>query len=153
MSENWGKEAADKLRIQGQRRAQEDAVLLAKQKLRLEQGPGLWNEVRQQIQAMCQSLNLEYGEDIASFVPTSHNELRVQLRVSGSGIREMFVGFMPTSALDALTWRFEGATSSRGNGGHCELGIDGDRVTFQQGRLSYTPESIAKEMLDGLLRG
>jgi len=147
MSENWGSDAAIKLRKEVQRKNQEAAVLLEHGKLRQEQAPHLWQEVRQAVKAMCSSLNAEYGEEVAIFQPGQARELNVRLRNPAGGVHELKATFEPSSSPSALTWNTSGHESNVAQSGKYALSIENGKVVFG----GTTPDAIAKKMLDSLL--
>ena len=148
---DWSKKAAKKLRAQGERQAFENLTELHHQKLREEQGAALWREARDHVKTMCANLNLEYGEQVATFRVVQASELEVQLRAPNGKVHQLKAHFSPSSSNDALTWNTSGHRMSETRLGKCELHIEKDVVSFLTGACFYTPESLAEQMLDDLL--
>ena len=148
---DWGKETANKLRANAQVMAQEAAAQLQREKLRNDQGPRLWNEVREHVKAKCASLNREYGDEILTFVVVQNPQLDVRFKASSGKIHELKATFEPSSADNALRWKTSGHRLNESQTGTCSLSITNDTVSFLTGAHPYTPESIAEKMLNDLL--
>ena len=149
---DWGKENANKLRAETQYMAQRAATQLQHEKLRTEQGPRLWNEVREQIKAKCAELNREYGEEILTVMVGKNAELDVRFKAPSGKIHQLKATFEPSSADNALRWKTSGHRMNEDQTGGCELAINGDTVSFLMG-APCTAESIAEKMLESLLLG
>jgi hypothetical protein len=148
MSDNWAATAADKLRKRDEAKIQEDAVLLQKDKLRMEQSPALWEEIRNFVKVKCDELNTHYGDNIAEADLGSPTKLTAHILVDRQR-RTLTASFHPTSSPKALNWYYENKKIIQGSS--YGLAVVGDRVVFQSGMAPSTPESIARQMLDGLL--
>jgi len=148
---DWGKEAANRLRAQNDSQANENAAQLQREKLRQEQGPRLWNEVRDHVKAKCSSLNREFGENVLTFLVVQNAQLAVLFKSASGKVHELKATFEPSSAPNALHWKTTGHRMNETQTGACELFIKNDVVSFLTGAHPYTTESIAEKMLDDLL--
>src|ERR1017187_1099725 len=83
---DWGKETASKLKAEAQSIAQEAAAQLHREKLRNDQGPRLWNEVREHTKAKCANLNREYGEDVLTIMEVQNRNLDVRFKAPSGKI-------------------------------------------------------------------
>jgi hypothetical protein len=151
MPDSWSIEAANKLRKQRDRKLQEEAALIEKIKLRQAKAPELWQELRLMVKSMCDSLNAEYGEEVAAVAMGHPRELAVRLRTPGSGVHELKASFDPTSTGDALKWTTSGHTRNLPQNGKYRLAVEDGKVFFQNSMTPITNETIAIQMLDGLL--
>lgn len=150
---DWGKEAASRLKVQAQAMEQEAAAQLHREKLRNDQGPRLWNEVREHVKAKCAHLNREYGEEVTTFMVVQNRDLDVRFKAPSGKVHELKATFEPSSADNALRWKTSGHRMNESQTGTCELAIKNDVVSFLTGAHPYTAESIAEKMLDDLLLG
>lgn len=148
---DWGKETANKLRAQTEYQAQENAAQLQREKLRQDQGPRLWNEVRDHVKTKCASLNREYGEEVLDFMVVQTPHLDVRFRAPSGKVHRLEATFEPSSANNALRWKTSGHRLNDNQSGTCELAITGDTVSFLTGAHPYTTESVAEKMLEDLL--
>jgi hypothetical protein len=148
---DWSRGAANKLRERVQREDNESAILVEKRKLLDEQGPGLWQQICEDVKKLCKELNADYGQDIAVVEACSVRDLKVELRHAGN-MSELKANFTTSTSPDALKWSYAGPAARMGRGGQYSLYVDAGRVSFQNSVKASTPESIAKEMLDGLLQ-
>jgi len=151
MPDSWSTEAANKLRKQRDRKLQEEAAVLEKIRLRTAKAPELWQELRQTVKSMCESLNAEYGEEIAAVQMVHPRELVVRIKTPGSGVHELKATFEASSAGDALKWVTAGHTRNLPQNGKFRLAVDEGKVMFQSNLAPATVEAIAIQMLDGLL--
>ena len=151
MPDTWSTEAANKLRKQRDRKLQEEAALVEKIKLRQAKAPELWQDLRQTVKSMCDSLNSEYGEEIAALQMAHPRELTVRLRTPAAGVHELKATFDPTSTGDALKWATSGHTRNLPQNGKYRLAVEEGKVFFQSSLTPATNEDIAIQMLDGLL--
>ena len=149
---DWVRDTVSKLRAQADSQAQEAAAQLQREKLRQQQGPILWNEVREHVKTKCASMNHEYGEEILTFMVVQNAQLDVQFKASSGKTHELKATFDPSFADNALRWETSGHRMNEPQTGTCELTIKDDIVSFLTGAHPYTTESIAEKMLDDLLR-
>ena len=152
MEDQWGKKAANQLRSQRENLERGNAAQLHRDKLRHEQGPRLWNEVREHVKSKCASLNLEDGADVLTFMLVQSSTLDVRFKAPSGRTHILTASFEPSSADNALRWKTSGHRMNDGVAGTCELHIKNDVVGFLTGAHPYTPESIAEKMLEDLLR-
>jgi hypothetical protein len=153
MTDNWGAEAANKLRKKQDAKELENSVVLEKSRLRKEQGPALWEEVRRHVKTKCEELNANYGTKIAEVDLKHTAKIIVVLAVNPADRKTITASFEPTSAKNALHWEYENCLSP---GYAYALEVNGDKVFFATGSLllgdgATAPEAIATKMLDGLL--
>jgi hypothetical protein len=148
---SWSTEAANKLRKQRERKEQEDAALLEKIRLRQAKAPELWQELRNIVKGMCDSLNAEYGEEIVLVQMAHPRELNVRIKTPAAGVHELKATFESASSGDALKWVTAGHTRNLPQNGKYRLGIEDGKVFFHISQTPVTPEDIAVQMLDGLL--
>lgn len=148
---DWVKESAAKLRAQNEAQAKESAAQLQREKLRQEQGPRLWNEVREHARVKCAELNRELGEEALTFSVVQNSQLLVQFKAPTGKVHELKATFDPSSADNALHWNTTGHRMNETQNGKCELSIKNDVVSFLTGAHPYTAESIAEKMLTDLL--
>jgi hypothetical protein len=116
-----------------------------------EQGPALWRQVREYVKRECGSLNADYGGDIAVVQEGPTHELHVELRHAGN-ISELNASFDISTSPDALRWSYAGPATRMARGGQYSLRVNAGTVIFQNSLTPSTPESIARQMLDGLLQ-
>jgi hypothetical protein len=147
---DWSREAANKLHKRAERKSSENAALTEKRRLMEEQGPGLWQQLCLQVKKLCDELNADYKEDIATVKASSANDLNVELRHVGN-MSELNVKFTTSTSADALRWSYAGPAARVGRGGQRSLSVDAGRIVFQDTLTPSTLESIATQMLDGLL--
>jgi hypothetical protein len=145
---DWSRNAADKLRRRLERIDNENAALTEKRKLLEEQGPALWQMVCEQVKKLCDDLNADYQEKVAVVQESSAHALHVELRHAGS-MSELNASFNISTGADALKWSFLPPRPAQGT---YALQINAGRVAFQNSMTPSTPESIARQMLDGLLQ-
>lgn len=150
MPDTWSSEAANKLRKQRDRKLQEEAAAMEKVRLRTAKAPELWQELRLTVKGMCDSLNAEFGEEIAGVQMAHPRELAVRIKTPG-GIHELKATFEAASAGDALKWTTAGHTRNLPQNGKYRLAVEDGKVIFQTGSAAVSTEAIATEMLDGLL--
>jgi hypothetical protein len=151
MATGWGVDAAAKLRARLENKELKNNVLLEKRNLLKEQGPGLWIELCEFAKAKCLELNANYRSVVIRVKDTVLNEMEVLFEWDGVKA-DVKINFEPTSSRTALTWVYGGQVSKQTKNGSCPLLIDKDgTVGFQQGITSRTPESLAEEMLNGLI--
>ena len=149
MSSNWAADWSRKLRNREQSSDQQNATLLERRRLLEEQGPQLWQELREAVKASAMALNDNYGDTVLA-VNDKVNEVAVRLRHLGK-VRDLHITFKTTSA-DALTWFHAGDMSPNSKSGSCSLAVDvAGRVVFKDGLNTRTPQNLAEEMLNGLL--
>jgi hypothetical protein len=77
---DWSRKAANKLHERAEQKNSENAALTEKRRLMEEQGPGLWQQLCMQVKKLCDELNADYGEDIATVIFCSWSECRVTAR-------------------------------------------------------------------------
>lgn len=146
---DWAKE---KVRIINTRLAGEREKIsgwVENRKLIEEQGHGLWEHLRQQLSALIAEFNAEFGKEALLIVGKDLNKLDIRFTESNPSA-QLLVWFEATTAQNALHWRYPGGKSS---GEDFRLSADASGVlSFRSGAYSSSPESIAKSMLDGLLR-
>jgi hypothetical protein len=153
MSENdWGSKAARSLREQIENRKRRDIFLRQAEVIRQEQGPRLWNDIREHIKAKCIRLNAELGSDVALVIATQTRELEVHLYPPLGGRRTLSARFSTRSPLDALSWNTSGHETNEAQEGKYRIGIE-EGVAVLQGSddVVETPERIAERLLDALL--
>ncbi|WP_058185993.1 hypothetical protein [Terracidiphilus gabretensis] len=151
MSAKWGAEAADKLRKRVKDKEMRDHVLLENRKLLQEQGPNLWVYVCESVKQKCLELNENYRSVIVRVKDIALNQLDVRFELDGVAT-DLKVTFEPTSSQKALTWEYSGNAEKNTKNGSCPLFINqAGQVCFQQALLVRTPESLAEEMLNGLI--
>jgi hypothetical protein len=151
MSERWAIKAADRLRRMVANKQVSDKVLLEKRNLLEEQGPALWIMLCGSVKDKCLELNRTYGSVIVRVKDTELNRLDVRFELEGTSA-DLLISFEVTSADRALTWGYSIRDGKSPKGGFCPLFVDQNgRVGFMQAMLSRTPESLAEEMLNGLI--
>jgi hypothetical protein len=150
MPESWASKSAGILR---QRAADSERRELDRQETRRllnEQGPGLWRTICTRAQELCTQLNQELGQEVATVVVSSSNQLGVRLTSNG-GVNELTATFETTTSNEALRWSYSGEAARSSHGGQYQI--------FTQGSVAYlghhsnprTPEGIAEEMMSGLI--
>jgi hypothetical protein len=145
----WAREAVQKLREHEFQEDQKTEALVVRRKLLEEQGQGLWDQLCAHVEKLVGEFSKEYGSDAIEIFSVTSKELKARI---GTRLmrRQVVVEFKMTSASDALKWRYEG---DKANGDVCSLHINDAGVgIFQQAALPRTPESLAQEILDGLLQ-
>ncbi len=142
MSGTWGEDAAEKMRKREQHIEVQNKVLLEKRKLLEEQGPGLWQEVRNQVKKLCAELNSCYGKEIATIRVGQTRELHIELYASGT-MSELNASFEPSSSSEALQWSYSGPAARIARGGKYYLYVDNGSVVFQNG-LDPPPQSPSR---------
>jgi hypothetical protein len=148
---DWSRNAANKLRKRAERKDDENATLAEKRRLLEEQGPALWRQVREHVKRECDSLNADYEEDIAVVQEGPAHKLHVELRHAGN-MSELNASFDISTSPDALKWSYAGPAARIARGGQYSLQVNAGTVIFQDSLTPSTPESIASQMLDGLLQ-
>lgn len=155
MSEDWSKEAAKRLRERSALERQQQSLVLQEEKIRGEQGPYLWAEVQKKVKDMCEGLNREYGEIIMECEAARSDELKVRIRVTNGGYRELYAAFAPTSAPNALRWSISDPRASHTLGAEYRLERDGGKIVFlatnSVPQIVQSPDAIAEAMLNALL--
>jgi len=148
----WSSRAAERFREEVDGNKQVDTLLLQNATTRQEQGPHLWNEVREQVRTKCARLNPELGSAVAMFMVTPESELQVQVTVPDGGHRRLDATFMPTSTYGVLSWSISGHNTNEAHRGEYELGVEQGKAVFRRDKsIVESPEKIAEEMLDPLL--
>jgi hypothetical protein len=145
----WAREAVQKLRERELQEDEKTEALVVRQKLLEEQGQGLWDQLCVHVKELVGEFCEECGSDAIEILSVTSKELKARI---GTRLmrRQVVVEFKTTSASDALKWRYEG---DKAKGDACSLHInDAGAGIFQQAALSRTPESLAREILDGLLQ-
>lgn len=157
MSSKWAADAAERLRQRQQIKQQQDALMLEQRKLRTEQGPNLWAEVCEFVKQRCIELNANYGSVIVRVKDVKLGELDARFELNGVVV-DLHSTFEPSSSQKALNWSYsnivKGAKAGKNSdvGGSCSLDVSpSGRVVFHDGDNQRTPESIAQEMLNGLI--
>jgi hypothetical protein len=150
MSENWGSVAAQKLRKRLEAKQRDGALLLENRRLLEEQGPGLWQQVRQNVKKMCDQLNADYGEQVVTIQDGRTDELNVQLRFAGT-TSELRATFDTSTSTEALKWTYAGLAARSTSSGKYFLHNTNGVVVLQSGTVPSTTELVARQMLDGLL--
>ena len=153
MSDNWAAEKARMLHKRTEDASQREAVLLENRRLIDEQAPALWEELRRQIESRCESLNREFRSRIVFVMATPNDELDVEFRHDGK-VSRLHAAFKITTGADALKWSYSG--SAQAQGAHSDSyqvypnreGI----VAFCRAASSTSPEDIAQDMIEGLLK-
>ena len=151
MSDSWANEAAKKLKLRTERMAHSQAAMLEKRKLIEEQGPALWRSVREKVKQMCTDLNRECGVQVVTFAVGQTSEISVLFRHGGVS-RELKATCAVSTSPDAVEWYYlaeEGEGEIRGQ--TYSFHVADDRVVFQNSLVPSTPDSIARQMMDGLL--
>jgi hypothetical protein len=150
MSESWASEAARKLKQRDANQVPERAAMVEKKRLIDRWGPQQWFEVCEHVKTMCNELNVEYGEDVVVVQIAQGGELIVQFR-HGDAASEMrgTCDFSPST--DALRWSYTGTGVEGATGGIYHFDVNNDVVTLRNSIMLSCRESIAKQMLDGLL--
>ena len=151
MPEGWSQEAARKLKQRTERITESQAVLLEKRKLIEEQGPALWRLVREKVKQMCADLNAEYGEQVVTFGIGQSSQISILFRHIGVS-RQLKAECDISTAPDALQWYYlaeemDGDPRRQTYAFHVAEG----KTIFQSGLVPSTPDSIARQMMDGLL--
>lgn len=151
MSANWGAETAEKLRNRLQARQLNQKVLLEKRQLLEESGPHLWIELCECVKKKCLELNSNYRSDIIRIKDTVSNQLDVRFEFDDTSA-DLRIRFEATASPKALTWEYSGQIGKQTKSGSCPLFVDQNgAVSFQQAMTPRSPESLAEEMLNGLI--
>lgn len=151
MASNWGAKASERLCRQQQRQQMEKQIRLENRTLIQEQAPNLQIELWEYIKQKCVELNKSYGAVVARVKDTVLNRLDVRLELDGS-TRDLTVKFEVTTSQRALQWEYSGDFDGSAKRDTSSLYIQKDgTVVFRKGEEIRTPESLAEEMLDGLL--
>ena len=151
MTDDWASEKAKELRQRVAASERRDALQLDHRRLIEEQGPALWQTLREKVKSLCADLNREYHKEVVVFMVTANDQLQVRFSLGG-GISELFAEFSVTTG-DALTYRFAGPAQSQSHGTSYRLYPINGTVHFTRSINATAPEDIAKEMIDGLLKG
>src|SRR5271157_2597049 len=127
MSSNWAAEAAEKLRKRQQTKQQRDELLLEKRRLFAEQGPNLWDQVRERVTSECLELNEKRGSAVVYVKDLKMGELDVRFEFNGV-VTKLHCTFEVTSSQKALNWSYSdvvrGNKTKRDNtGGSCSLDV------------------------------
>jgi hypothetical protein len=146
MSEEWGIDAAKKLRERQAKKQLDNKTLLEKRQRLEEQGPNLWIELSELVKQKCLDFNENYGKAVLFVKDTVANQLEVRFECDQVPIF-LYVSFEATSSQKALSWRYSGNVGKEAKNSAYPLLIESDgKVGFQ-----YSLETLAEKMLDGLI--
>jgi hypothetical protein len=151
MNDSWSKQAAEQLRERVERQAKYDATQAGDKKLMEEYGPALWQELCQYVNELCKEFNKNYGELVLLSEVAPNQVLLVQMRVGGT-MSELTATFNISNSTDTLRWSYHGPAQRTGRAGSYALYVSNGRVTFNKGGHAPAIQSIAQEMLDGLVK-
>ena len=148
MSSEWAVEAVKGLRKRHALQQQQSGAMFERRKLLQEQGDILWKQVRQHVAELAEEFNAEIGSKAISVLPGPLNELQVRIAVLTMR-KELLAEFDASSVQEALHWSYDrGSTKGR----QYELFVNEyGVVSIGPGQTTRSPETIATEMLDGLL--
>jgi len=132
---------------QGRIDTQQKADRLAEQRrLWEEQGPKLWQELRNAVQICIRDVNAELDSPALTYNNLSTAAFSVTRH--GKAIGDLLHAEFTVSSGDAAFWKYEGRSKETGS---ATLGIDeSGRVFLEHKGKGITPESLAQEMLNGL---
>jgi hypothetical protein len=152
MIQSWASEAAMKLKQRDESHVREYATTLEKRKLIEKQGFPLWREVLDHVKIMCAELNAECGEGIVNVEIYKETDLRVQFR-HGDAVSEVRATCEFSPSAHALQWFYLGPAAEVAHPGKYRFDVSNGVVALQNSRMPSCRESIARQMLDGLLMG
>lgn len=151
MALDWGQKAAERLRSRTINKKRDDDILSEKRRLLQEQSPALWIALCERVKKSAISLNENYRMVIMRVKDVVANRLEVRFEFEGR-VTDLTAEFSATTSPDALKWRYSGDVGAHVTDGSCALFVKPDgKVVFQQTLIARAPESLADEMLDGLL--
>jgi hypothetical protein len=143
---DWSKRTVEGIK-ERQSTASQKAITIAEQRrLREEQGPTLWQELRNAVQVSIADVNA----DLTSPAFTYNNISTIQFSVTrhGKAIGDQLHAEFAVSSGPSLLWHYQGRSDASGN---CILAIDDDgRVYLQFKNEGISPLKLAEKMLDGL---
>ncbi len=144
---DWSKRTVEGIK-ERQSTASQKAITIAEQRrLREEQGPTLWQELRNAVQVSIADVNA----DLTSPAFTYNNISTTKFSVTrhGKAIGDKLHAEFAVSSGPALIWQYEGRSEATSS---CSLAIDDDgRVYFQFKNEGISPVKLAEKMLDGLI--
>jgi hypothetical protein len=146
MSSDWAVKAAQNIRKREESEQLSNATLVAKQKILTEQGPSLWKDVCKNIKQLVADFNAEYKAEAITIECTSHG---LTGRFATALTTRELIATFNVDAYPVLSWRYDLGTTCAGEY-HLHVSPSGS-VVFQDGMVTSTPESISRQMLDGLL--
>jgi hypothetical protein len=150
MPTDWEAKAAKYLRERSQNIQLEKETRRENRRLIDEQAPGLCSQIREFIKQKISALNRNYGKQVARVVDVV-DKTDVWLEHDGTTV-QLTAKFEYTTAHDAISWSYTGNVAEGVGGGSCSFYIGNNSTVFlRQGNETKTPESLADEMLDGLL--
>ena len=143
---DWAKEYAESVK-QGRIDTQQKADRLAEQRrLWEEQGPKLWQELRNAVQISIRDINAELSSPALTYNNLSTAAFSVTRH--GKAIGDLLHAEFTVSSGDAVFWKYEGRSKETGS---VTLGIDeAGRVYLEHQGKGIAPEILAQKMLNGL---
>jgi len=144
MSE-WSEQLAAKIKSREGKEVVGNEEKLKKEKLIMEQGPALWEQVRSAIKKNCADLNRDAKKEVVIFEVTPQREASVRTNTSGST-------FWLRARFDnnrSLTWETNARTAA---GGRFDISLDenGKAQFYESTWIPSSPESIAQRMIKSL---
>jgi hypothetical protein len=150
MCESWASCAAKKLKKRDANQVPERAAMFEKARLIEQQGPHQWHEVCEHVKTMCDELNAEYGDKIVVFHIGQNNDLNVQFR-HGDAISQMSAICDFSTSTGALRWSYSSPGVEAVTGGKGYFDVSNGVATLRNSTTLSCRESIARQILDGLL--
>jgi hypothetical protein len=146
---DWATEKVQAVKAQLGAEQQKLAGWIENRKLIEEQAPALWKEVRAQIVTLVEDFNVAFGKDAFLIVGKEPTQIDVRFTVRAPAL-QLLVWFEATTAPNALHCAYPGSKSREQNY-RLKADTSGIVAFWSEGSF-FTAESIAKSMLDGLLR-
>lgn len=138
----WAKGAADAIRAKQQAEIEKDKKFNEEQKLKREQGPQLWAEIKKWVTENCDSLNAEMESKILLYENTVSDSIRVQHLGTNDLLEANYKSDMFT-----LMWQIAQKASGR-----YILEVKEGKLGFFEGDMRRTVDFIGSQMLNHLLR-
>jgi hypothetical protein len=98
------------------------------------------------IRKLADDFNAEYKAEAITTEGTSHG---LNARFATALNTKELIATFNTDAYPALSWKYD--LDTQGGGEYHLFAAPSGSVIFQDGMVSSTPESISRQMLDGLL--
>lgn len=142
---DWADSAAAKLKKEREEKKLKNEQFVEAQRIKREQAPGLWQQVRSVIEAECAKLNEKMGERVLSVEPAFPEAFVVRAMVDGDA-RSLKVQFDENHFL--VNWESSWGPVS----GREIMTVSGGNLVFSAGMMTKTAEQAAHSMLNALLR-
>jgi hypothetical protein len=139
---DWAKKQVAEINKQDEKRRAEAEARVVDDKLKRQQGPILWEQLRACLKANCEAFNLESKEEILVLERTSSDEARIHLS-NRAGAMLVHYSEHDNSGryvINRESYRFDVTMIAMG------------QVRLNKNGVPHDPESFAQSLLEELLR-